>query len=327
MALRVLLADESSTIKRVIQLALQDYAVEVKSVPVGLDVIPVARSFKPDLVFADVLLPKRNGYEVCGDLKKDPETKTIPVVLMWSGFMDLDDEKARQCLSDGRLEKPFETDQLRTLVQNLIPKTRDNPVSSYLRFPKLPEFAEKEIPPQRSTQPEEVIQYQPLKLDLNSTAQPQDPDATLQANAPAVDLAPVVDLGSFEIEDEPYQQVPLHKQSPQPEKEEISWTKKDLSQFKLNLNNEDLREKMDSPRVQTSGLDSFENFEEFQMEPPARESTKSALDLAMAERILREEAQKAVENMIWKILPEITEKIVQREINKLLLESEKTLGR
>jgi len=50
MALRVLLADESSTIKKVMQLALSDFAVEVRSVPVGFDVLPVAQNFKPDIV-------------------------------------------------------------------------------------------------------------------------------------------------------------------------------------------------------------------------------------------------------------------------------------
>ena len=54
MALRVLLADESTTIKKVMQLALQEFAVEVKAVRSGLDVSEVARSFSPDIVFADV---------------------------------------------------------------------------------------------------------------------------------------------------------------------------------------------------------------------------------------------------------------------------------
>jgi CheY-like chemotaxis protein len=64
MALRVLLADESSTIKKVMQLALQDFGVEVKAVPIGVDVVQVAKSFEPDIIFADILLAKMNGYEV-----------------------------------------------------------------------------------------------------------------------------------------------------------------------------------------------------------------------------------------------------------------------
>ena len=64
MALRVLLADESNTIKKVMELSLQDFAVEVKAVNMGVDVLEVARNFKADIIFADVLLPKVSGYEV-----------------------------------------------------------------------------------------------------------------------------------------------------------------------------------------------------------------------------------------------------------------------
>ena len=59
MALRVLLADESSTIKKAIQMALAEFAVDVKSVPSGLDVLAVAHTYQPDVVLADVLLTKK----------------------------------------------------------------------------------------------------------------------------------------------------------------------------------------------------------------------------------------------------------------------------
>lgn len=135
MALRVLLADESVTIKKVIQLALQDFAVEVKAVPVGLDVLEVSKTFQPDLVFADILLQKRSGYEVCADLKKDPATAAVPVVLMWSSFMELDQKQVESCGADGKLEKPFEVEALRKLVLQLVPRTRSQRLAHFLDFP------------------------------------------------------------------------------------------------------------------------------------------------------------------------------------------------
>jgi CheY-like chemotaxis protein len=135
MALRVLLADESVTIKKVIQLALQDFAVEVKAVPVGLDVLEVSKSFQPDLVFADILLQKRSGYDVCSDLKKDPQTAAIPVILMWSSFMELDQKQVEACGADGRLEKPFEVEALRKLVLELVPRTRSQRLAHFLEYP------------------------------------------------------------------------------------------------------------------------------------------------------------------------------------------------
>ena len=135
MALRVLLADESTTIKKVMQLALQDFAVEVKSVHSGVDVVEVARTFQPDIVFADVLLQKKNGYEVSGDLKRDPELSQLPVVLMWSSFMELDEKLAQISNADRRLEKPFDVESLRQLVLELVPKTRSQRLAHFLKFP------------------------------------------------------------------------------------------------------------------------------------------------------------------------------------------------
>ena len=142
MALRVLLADESSTIKKVFQLALQDFAVEVKPVNVGLDVTAVAESFKPDIIFADVLLQKKNGYDVSLEIKQNTGLQKTPVVLMWSGFMDLDEDKMQASGADAQLEKPFDVKSLRSLVQSLVPRTQEQTLSSYLSFPKLPDFEE-----------------------------------------------------------------------------------------------------------------------------------------------------------------------------------------
>ncbi len=140
MALRVLLADESVTIKKVFQLALQDFAVEVNSVTVGVDVLNVALKYKPDIVFADVLLQKKNGYDVCHEIKTNPELSSTPVVLIWSGFMELDDAKYKSSGANAHLEKPFDTQRLRQIIQTLVAKTKSQKLSSYLTFPKLPDF-------------------------------------------------------------------------------------------------------------------------------------------------------------------------------------------
>jgi CheY-like chemotaxis protein len=138
MALRVLLADESTTIRKVIQLALQDFGVEVKAVPSGLDVAEVARLFNPDVVFADVLLQKRNGYEVCAELKRDATLRDIPVILMWNSFMAFDEGLAKTSAANDRLEKPFDVDTLRALILKHVPVAKGNPVASHLEFDPSP---------------------------------------------------------------------------------------------------------------------------------------------------------------------------------------------
>lgn len=186
MALRVLLADESSTIKKVIQLALQDFGVEVKSVPVGSEVENVARTFKPDLVFADVLLAKKNGYEIASSFKNHDDLKIIPVVLMWSGFVAFDESRYQSCQAEGKIEKPFDADTLRQIVKKLVPRLDSNQISPFLSYPNLPEFIE----PPLQQPPPSVTSAQVL------TVNPQE-DKTLLSTLNS-ELPPPMDI-SIEI--------------------------------------------------------------------------------------------------------------------------------
>lgn len=122
MSLRILLADESSTIKKAFEIGLNSFGAEIKNVQHGIDVLEVAEHFKPDIIFADVLISKMNGYAVCSQIKQHPTLSGTPVVLMWSGFMDIDEDKYYTCQADGKIEKPFSADQLMSLIQNLVQK-------------------------------------------------------------------------------------------------------------------------------------------------------------------------------------------------------------
>ncbi len=132
MSLRLLLADESPSIKRAFSLALKDYGVKIQTVQQGTDVSEIFNRFDPDICFMDILLPKLNGYDASKVLKTDSSSQNTPVVLMWSGFMELDDDKFAESKADASLEKPFETETLRALVKKLVPKLNDNAISDHL---------------------------------------------------------------------------------------------------------------------------------------------------------------------------------------------------
>lgn len=239
MALRVLLADESISIKKVIQLSLQDFGVEVKSVPVGLDVASALESFDPDIVFIDILLTKKSGYEVAREIKTGRKTAHIPVVLMWSGFMELDGKKSAEAKADGQLEKPFDADQLRTLVKKLVPKLSSNAISSYLQFPPRPEFEADETQSQEESSQSEA----PVGLNSNSMA-PSFHDLSAveevtQDNPIEVKQEKPVLPFLNDLEDpEDFQQVPLPRaRSKQPltEQDDESWMESKLSDFIVEL--------------------------------------------------------------------------------------------
>lgn len=301
MALRVLLADESTTIKKVMQLALQDYGVEVKSVPVGLDVIPVAHTFKPDIIFTDVLLQKRSGYDVARDIKSDGVLSTVPVVLMWSGFMEFDEQKAKDSGAEQRLEKPFDADHLRALVKDLVPRLSSNVVSNYLTFPPLPEFEEE---PALET-----------------------PVAGLEADG--VDVGAPLSQNIYEIpevdENDQFETVPLNMSAPAATRPDESWSHKDLSSFIIPT------EDLSTPQIASDG-----EFEEVTFtstranaSKPLRSDTAaaptpaplgplSATEEVRAEQILREESRAVLERVAWQILPDICERVVKEELNRLL---------
>lgn len=334
MALRVLLADESSTIKKVMQLALQDYAVEVKAVPVGIDVLPVTKSFKPDIIFADVLLTKRNGYEVCSDLKSDLETQNIPVVLMWSGFMEIDEQKVSACRADGRLEKPFDAETLRSLVQKFVPKTVSNPISTYLKFPEMPEF--QEAPPANADMGEISLE----EVAMPSYSEPASPHFAAEETYTPVMESQNVSFGAAES---------ISVDAIPEAEEDEGWTRQDLTKFKIQIpdEQEDFTKKFVIPQDDLSHVElqpeaPGSQYEEVHFEAPRsqaslaagptptmNESVKSMshLDMApeMMEKILRQEAREIIESICWKILPDIAERVVREEINKILRDSEKSL--
>lgn len=171
MALRVLLADESVTIKKVFQLSLQDFGVDVFAVTSGLDVLPVAKKNRPDILFVDVILPKKSGYDVAKEIKNDPDLKNVPVVIIWSGFMELDQARFVSCGADAHLEKPFDTQKLRHIVQSLVKKTGTQTLSEFLQFPKLPDFRDEAPTQARKQTPAAPEDTNVLSMRTKSTPQ------------------------------------------------------------------------------------------------------------------------------------------------------------
>src|SRR3954454_21202286 len=118
---KLLLADDSVTIQRVIELTFADEDIQVIAVGNGQDAIDRVQSDCPDIVLADVGMPERNGYEVAAFVKGNPATAHIPVVLLTGAFEPVDEGRARAVGCDGVLVKPFEPQLVLTRVKELLP--------------------------------------------------------------------------------------------------------------------------------------------------------------------------------------------------------------
>ena len=117
---KLLLADDSVTIQRVIELTFADEDVQVLAVGDGQQAIDRVRADRPDIVLADVGMPERDGYEVAAFIKGDPELAHIPVLLLTGAFEPVDEARARAVGCDGVLVKPFEPQMVISRVRDLL---------------------------------------------------------------------------------------------------------------------------------------------------------------------------------------------------------------
>jgi len=120
MARKLLLADDSITIQKVVELVLAEEDFEIKSVSNGEDALNLLGSFNPDIVLADIEMPKVNGYQLCDKIKKNPATAHIPVILLAGAFEPIDEELAAQIKADDSVIKPFESQELISKINSVL---------------------------------------------------------------------------------------------------------------------------------------------------------------------------------------------------------------
>ncbi|HXW07714.1 MAG TPA: response regulator [Vicinamibacterales bacterium] len=141
---KLLLADDSVTIQRVIELTFADENIQVVAVGDGRQAIDRVLADRPDIVLADVGMPERDGYEVAAFIKGQPQLAHIPVLLLTGAFEPVDEARARSVGCDGVLVKPFEPQMVISRVRDLLsgrrsaPHTNATPAPAEARPPDQP---------------------------------------------------------------------------------------------------------------------------------------------------------------------------------------------
>ena len=123
----LLLADDSTTIQRVVELTFANEDIDVVTVGDGAQAIEVIQRDAPDIVLADVSMPGKDGYEVASFIRSDPARARIPVVLLTGAFEPLDESR---CDAIGRHEvivKPFEPREMIGKVRELLGRPAGRP--------------------------------------------------------------------------------------------------------------------------------------------------------------------------------------------------------
>jgi len=130
MGARILVADDSVTIQKVVELTFskEDYLlVQAKN---GEEAIAKAAAERPDLVLLDILMPDKDGYEVCAALRAMPALRDVPVILLTGTFEVFDQAKAAKAGADDFVTKPFESQALIGKVRQLLAAGRPVGASS-----------------------------------------------------------------------------------------------------------------------------------------------------------------------------------------------------
>ena len=106
---KLLLADDSVAIQKVVQLTFADEGVEVAVAGSGDEALRKLEEYHPDVVLADISMPGLNGYEVCKWIRRDERFRQLPVLLLVGIFEPFDAKEAREAGADDVLTKPFQS--------------------------------------------------------------------------------------------------------------------------------------------------------------------------------------------------------------------------
>jgi CheY-like chemotaxis protein len=176
---KLLLADDSVTIQKVVDLTFVDEGVQVVAVSNGAEAIERLAEISPDVVLADVFMPGVTGYQVCEYIKQNEKLKHIPVMLLVGSFEPFDEAEARRVGADDILTKPFQS--IRNLVDRVggllrgdsaadrFEKVSLNPPAAKAAEEGLSITEQEEVDTAKLPQAE-VVEQQPNKMDPDELA-------------------------------------------------------------------------------------------------------------------------------------------------------------
>jgi len=137
---KLLLADDSLTIQKVVNLTFADEGIEVLTAGNGDLALEMINASRPDVVLADVNMPGLSGYEICERIRNDDLTKDLPVLLLVGSFEPFDEDEAHRVGANGYLTKPFQS--IRLLVSQVSDLMEASTSSSVPDEPDIPQFDE-----------------------------------------------------------------------------------------------------------------------------------------------------------------------------------------
>ena len=114
---KVLVIDDSNTIRRSAEIFLKQGGHEVLLAEDGFDALAKVNDYQPNLIFCDILMPRLDGYQTCAIIKRNQKFAGVPIIMLSSKDGLFDKARGRMVGSEDYLTKPFTKDQLLQAVQ------------------------------------------------------------------------------------------------------------------------------------------------------------------------------------------------------------------
>jgi len=268
------------------------------------------------------MLQKRSGYEVAAELKQHAELNGIPVVLMWSGFIELDEDKFQASHANAQLEKPFDVTALRKLVTDLVPKTQSQRLSQFLAFPPMPEIDEGKGTPLAAAEAAEDTAPPPVpEEDFTQVSIPKMKGGNqdkyrlnfkpeeLEPNHVPVDVEEI--FSTAEAEDEPFTMRETRRTLEKADLPPVpSAAPKAAAKTPTQISLETHADAHFDDMTPVTGVN----------KPAPAPPLIPTLSAEQLEKIIREQSAEVIESVVWKVVPDLATQIIERELNRLLKE-------
>jgi CheY-like chemotaxis protein len=196
MSIKILVADDSITIQKVIGIIFGGDEYSLTVVDNGKAAVDKAREINPDILLIDALMPGMTGYEVAEAVRSTPSLAAKPILILTGSFEPFDEEKAKKSGADDFIAKPFESQQIITKVRDLLEMGRSRAQSA------------PPAPPQPAAEAaHELIPDVPNLTEVTQTAAPADiwgaftpeTEPPVEAVAPQAAAAPTAATDELDV--------------------------------------------------------------------------------------------------------------------------------
>jgi len=336
MTKRIVLADDSAAARKSVEKALGTDDLQLVIAEDGNAAMEQIGSVRPHLVLAHAMLPGMDGYDVCRQVKENPETSHIPVFLLTGTFEPFDINRAKEANYDGFVTKPLDGNELQSLVQRAIDSAvypaEPEPVAEPEPAPEEAETVEIEAP---VIEPEPVAAAEDGSNEMLDRIFPEEPleagDTVVAADQPEEELFSVVETEETPAADSTADDAPV----PAEENSDLSWFLRKYEEKETPAEEAEPEPlTADEPAApvepEAPALEAIEPLPEAEpliAEPePALEAGPVQLNEEQLEQVVRLVAERVskivIRDVVWEAVPEIAERLIRERIREIEAEAE-----